>query len=69
LPPARELALAETGIKIGDNTVGGFDTFAAEEGRRAHLAGEIPAAIGEFGASGLPTTNPLVEQVAIAAVK
>jgi len=71
---ARELALAETGTiawyasRIGDNTFGGFATFADEEGRRADLAGEIAVALGKV-ASELPTTKPLIEEVTIVAVK
>jgi quinol monooxygenase YgiN len=74
LETARELAFAESGtatwyaFRIGDNTFGVFDTFADEEARRAHLAGQIPIALGEV-ATKLLSAEPLIEEVTIVAVK
>ena len=51
LEQGRALAAEEEGtvtwyaFKISDTTYGIFDTFASEEGRRAHLNGPIPAAL------------------------
>ena len=55
LRQGRELAAAEQGtvtwyaFKLSDTTYGIFDTFAGEEGRQAHLNGQIPAALGQVG--------------------
>ena len=74
LQSARELALAEPGtvtwyaFKMGENTFGVFDTFADEEARRAHLAGQIPVALGKLG-SELLSSEPLIDEVTIVAVK
>jgi hypothetical protein len=51
----RELAAAEGGtvtwyaFQLGETTFGIFDTFEGEEGRQAHLGGQIPAALGQVG--------------------
>ena len=72
LEQGRELAAAEDGtvtwyaFKIGDTTYGIFDTFEDEDGRQAHLNGQIPAALGQVGpdllagtrTSGRPTSSP-----------
>ena len=56
LQQGRELAAAEGGtvtwyaFKLSDTTYGIFDTFDDEEGRQAHLNGDIPAALGQVGA-------------------
>lgn len=74
LEAAREFALAETGtvtwyaFRIGDTTFGVFDTFDDEEGRQAHLAGQIPVALGNV-ASELLSVEPLIEEITIIAVK
>ena len=53
LRQGRELAAQEGGtvtwyaFKVSDTTYGIFDTFEAEDGRQAHLNGEIPAALGQ----------------------
>jgi hypothetical protein len=53
LEQGRALAAEEEGtvtwyaFKISDTTYGIFDTFAGEEGRRAHLNGPIPAALSQ----------------------
>ncbi len=55
LRSGRELAAAEGGtvtwyaFRISDTTFGIFDTFEGEDGRRAHLGGRIPAALGQVG--------------------
>lgn len=55
LKQGRELAVAEDGtvtwyaFKISDTTYGIFDTFEGEDGRQAHLNGQIPAALGQVG--------------------
>ncbi len=51
LKSAQPLAVAEAGtttwyaLKIGPSKYGIFDTFADEEGRQAHLTGEIAKAL------------------------
>ena len=49
-------------------TFGIFDTFADEAGRQAHLNGRIPVALGEV-ASELLSSDPVIDEVAIVAVK
>ncbi len=55
LQQGRELAVAETGtvtwyaFRLSETTYGIFDTFADEDGRQAHLNGQIPAALGQVG--------------------
>jgi quinol monooxygenase YgiN len=52
LQSGRELALAEEGtvtwyaFQVNESTYGIFDTFETEEGRQAHLSGEIAKALG-----------------------
>ncbi|HEX5403993.1 MAG TPA: antibiotic biosynthesis monooxygenase [Pseudonocardiaceae bacterium] len=54
LQSGRELALAEEGtvtwyaFQVNENTYGIFDTFENEEGRQAHLSGEIAKALGQI---------------------
>lgn len=55
-------------LKIGPSTFGIFDTFETEEGRQAHLAGEIAAALMK-NASMLLAKDPVIEQVELLAVK
>ena len=55
-------------FKVGDTTYGIFDTFESEEGRQAHLNGEIPRALGQV-ASELLASNPDIRTVEILAVK
>jgi quinol monooxygenase YgiN len=70
----REVAAREEGtvtwyaFKVGDTTYGVFDTFDAEEGRQAHLKGEIPKALARVG-SELLASDPDVRPVEIVAVK
>jgi quinol monooxygenase YgiN len=74
LKQGRELAAAEDGtvtwyaFKISDTTYGIFDTFAGEEGRAAHLNGQIPAALGQVAAD-LLASDPDIKTVDIVAVK
>ena len=74
LQQGRELAAAEGGtvtwyaFKLSDTTYGIFDTFDDEEGRQAHLNGEIPAALGHVGAD-LLAGDPDIRQTEIIAVK
>jgi quinol monooxygenase YgiN len=55
-------------LQIGPSTFGIFDTFAAEEGRQAHLDGEIAAAL-MANASTLLAKDPVIEKVSLLAVK
>jgi quinol monooxygenase YgiN len=72
LKSAQSLALAENGtlkwyaIKLGTRKFGIFDTFANEDGRNAHLSGEIAKALG-VRANELFATPPLIEKVEILA--
>ena len=74
LQQGRELAAAEGGtvtwyaFKLSDTTYGIFDTFDDEEGRQAHLNGEIPAALGQVGAD-LLAGDPDNRQTDILAVQ
>jgi len=74
LKRGRELAVAEDGtvtwyaLKITDTTYGIFDTFEGEEGRQAHLNGQIPAALGQVGPD-LLATDPDIKTVDVIAVK
>ena len=74
LKRGRELAVAEDGtvtwyaFKISDTTYGIFDTFEGEEGRQAHLNGQIPAALGQVGPD-LLATDPEIKTVDVIAVK
>jgi quinol monooxygenase YgiN len=70
----RELAVAETGtvtwyaFQISDTTFGIFDTFEGEDGRQAHLEGQIPAALGKVGPD-LLADDPDIRKTDILAVK
>lgn len=74
LKSALPLAEAEQGtvrwyaLQIGPSTFGIFDTFAAEEGRQAHLSGNIAAAL-MANASTLLAKDPVIEKVTLLAVK
>ncbi len=74
LRSGRELAAREEGtvtwyaFKVGDSTYGIFDTFDAEEGRQAHLNGEIPKALGQVGGE-LLASDPDIRTVEVIAVK
>jgi quinol monooxygenase YgiN len=74
LREGRELAAAEPGtatwyaFRISDTTYGIFDTFEGEDGRQAHLNGEIPAALGQVGAD-LLAGDPDIRPIDVLAVK
>ena len=74
LKSALPLAQAEEGtiswyaLRIGSSTFGIFDTFEGEEGRQAHLAGEIAKAL-MANASELLAQDPIIEQVELLAIK
>ncbi len=55
-------------LRIGPSTFGIFDTFNTEEGREAHLSGEIAAALMKH-AEDLLATPPVIEKVELLAVK
>ena len=55
-------------IQMGPTTFGIFDAFPGEEGRQAHLAGKVAAALKEK-ASELFAQPPTIEQVDILAAK
>ena len=74
LTQGREMAVAESGtvtwyaFKLSDTTYGVFDTFEGEDGRQAHLNGEIPAALGQV-APDLLAADPDIRTTDILAVK
>lgn len=74
LKSALPLAQGETqtvrwyGLQINENTFGIFDTFETEDGRKAHLQGEIAAAL-MANASELLSKDPVIEFVDLLAVK
>lgn len=55
-------------IQIGPSTFGIFDTFENEDGRKAHLGGEIAKAL-MAKAPELLAKDPVIEQVELLAVK
>jgi quinol monooxygenase YgiN len=74
LKQGREMSLAEPAtvtwyaFKVDDLTYGIFDTFEAEAGREAHLAGEIAKAL-MAAAPDLLAKDPDIRKVDIVAVK
>jgi len=74
LEQGRALAAEEGGtvtwyaFKISDTTYGIFDSFNDEEGRQAHLNGQIPEALGKVGPE-LLAADPDIRPVDILAVK
>jgi quinol monooxygenase YgiN len=74
LEQGRALAAAESGtvtwyaFKLSDTSYGIFDTFNDEDGRQAHLNGQIPAALGQVGPD-LLAADPSIQLVDIIAVK
>jgi len=74
LESGRALAVAEEGtvtwyaFKISDTSYGIFDTFETEDGRQAHINGEIPRALAEVGAD-LLATDPDIRPIDLLAVK
>ena len=55
-------------LKIDENTFGIFDTFETEDGRSAHLQGQIAAAL-MANATELLAKDPVIEFVDLLAVK
>ena len=74
LKSALPLAQAESktvrwyALQIGPSTFGIFDTFESEDGRDAHLNGEIAAALMK-NASALLAKDPVIEKVDLLAIK
>ncbi len=74
LESGRALAVAEKdtvtwyAFKISETEYGIFDSFETEDGRQAHLNGEIPTALGQV-ASELLAKDPDIRTVDIVAVK
>ena len=74
LAQGRELAVAEEGtvtwyaFKLNDTTYGIFDTFEGEDGRQAHMNGQIPAALGRVGPD-LLASDPDIRFAEVIAVK
>ena len=74
LEQGRALAAAEAGtvtwyaFRLSDTTYGIFDTFEDEAGRRAHLDGQIPAALGQVAAD-LLASDPDIRTTELIAVK
>ena len=55
-------------FRVNGSTFGIFDAFTDEEGRQAHLSGQIPAALGEVGPQ-LLAKDPDIRLVDVLAVK
>lgn len=55
-------------LRLDESTFGIFDTFEGEEGRKAHLEGEIAKAL-MANAPDLLAQDPVIEQVDILAAK
>ncbi len=55
-------------LQLDDSTFGIFDTFADDDGRQAHLDGDIAAALME-NADALLDRPPVIEQVDLLAAK
>jgi quinol monooxygenase YgiN len=74
LEAGRELALAEEGtvtwyaFRIDETHYGIFDTFESEEGRAAHIEGEIPKALGQVAEEFL-ASEPDIAPVDVLSVK
>lgn len=74
LEQGRALAADEEGtvtwyaFRLSETTYGIFDTFQGEDGRQAHLNGQIPAALGQVAAD-LLASEPDIRTTDIIAVK
>ena len=72
LEEGRALAAAEIGtvswyaFKLSDTQYGIFDSFETEDGRQAHLNGQIPTALGRI-ASSLLAKEPDIRMVDVIA--
>jgi len=60
--------IAWFGIRLGPSTFGIFDAFPDEEGRQAHLSGQVAAAL-MAKASELLAEPPTIEKVDVLAAK
>ena len=65
---AEESTVTWYAFKISDTSYGIFDTFETEDGRQAHINGEIPKALAEVGAD-LLATDPDIRPIDILAAK
>jgi hypothetical protein len=54
-------------MRLGPRTFGLFDAFAQEDGRRAHLSGEVPKALDEH--ADLFAGAPQIKMVQVLATK
>ena len=68
LAQAEELTVNWYAFRLSETTYGIFDTFEGEEGRQAHLGGEITAALGKV-APDLLADAPDIRPVDVIAVK
>jgi quinol monooxygenase YgiN len=74
LEAGQALAVAEPGtvtwyaFKLSETEYGIFDSFETEDGRQAHLKGEIPTALGQV-APDLLAKDPDIRAVDVIAVK
>jgi quinol monooxygenase YgiN len=68
LSQEEEQTISWYALKLGPSTFGIFDTFNDEDGREAHLAGKIAAALMEH-ADELLSKPPVIEKVDLLAVK
>ena len=74
LEAGRAMALEEHGtvtwyaFQFSETTYGIFDTFADEDGRQAHLTGQIPKALGQV-APDLLASDPDIRPVDVIATK
>jgi quinol monooxygenase YgiN len=68
LAQAEPLTVQWFALQIGPSTFGIFDTFEGEEGRKAHLGGEIAKAL-MAKAPELLAKDPVIEMVDLLAVK
>jgi quinol monooxygenase YgiN len=60
--------IAWFGIRLGPSTFGIFDAFPDEDGRQAHLTGQVAAALMEKAAE-LLAEPPTIEKVDVLAAK
>ncbi|MDN3551567.1 putative quinol monooxygenase [Mucilaginibacter aquaedulcis] len=68
LAAAESQTISWYALQLGPSTFGIFDTFETEEGRQAHLGGQIAAAL-MAKAPELLAADPVIEKVDILAVK
>ncbi len=55
-------------LRLGDTSFGIFDAFATDDGRQAHLSGQVAAALGQI-APDLLAAAPDIRPVDVLAVK